>query len=433
MPCPISHHAPCNANLSRYSIHILLISSIFAPDTFYPMNPSNSGWIAKYGHVVSTRPDDYADFESLYEGLKGTGFIYGINVSTPGFIRAVHQLSEDEKAKINLLTGLWYTYRLAHPDRDFESFLTTVLIFYSSLKIGRLSFFNKFFTKSGSSIQLEKLLDSRIYLEDNVISKTFNSAITNSLLFIDVLTFRKSVEGNVDVRAYAQNLEYITINVTYHTLHFKEKNRNDEKLAQLFKSSLTFIDADNQLFDGTYRDQMQRFRSGWENNYFLDVACLTLWEENGLEYKESEFLYGTGKDLGFSAEHIGTAIKAITAFFEVNAGKIPFLQDRNFPFQFYGGMSRLVNKLIMRNSKRLQKELSQSKELMFLLSKSTRKELSPEEKKKVQKQLLDIFKSIPSLAIFILPGGAVLLPLVIKIIPQLLPSAFDDNRIEKRT
>ena len=44
--------------------------------------------------------------------------------------------------------------------------------------------------------------------------------------------------------------------------------------------------------------------------------------------------------------------------------------------------------------------------------------------------LADIFKSIPSLAIFILPGGAVLLPIFIKLIPKLLPSAFDENRVE---
>ncbi|MGJ8738978.1 LETM1 domain-containing protein, partial [Zobellia laminariae] len=86
---------------------------------------------------------------------------------------------------------------------------------------------------------------------------------------------------------------------------------------------------------------------------------------------------------------------------------------------------------ILRNSKRLQKELAESKELVFLISKSTIKDLTPEEKKKVQKQLIDIFKSIPSLAIFLLPGGAVLLPIFIKLIPKLLPSSFDENRIEK--
>ena len=56
--------------------------------------------------------------------------------------------------------------------------------------------------------------------------------------------------------------------------------------------------------------------------------------------------------------------------------------------------------------------------------------MTKDEQKKVQDQLLDVFKSIPSLAIFILPGGALLLPLVVKFIPKLLPSAFDDNRIE---
>jgi hypothetical protein len=76
-------------------------------------------------------------------------------------------------------------------------------------------------------------------------------------------------------------------------------------------------------------------------------------------------------------------------------------------------------------------ELRESKELMVLLTKSTTRALSEEEQKKVQDQLLDIMKSIPSLAIFILPGGAILLPLFIKFIPKMLPSAFDDNRIEE--
>jgi len=43
---------------------------------------------------------------------------------------------------------------------------------------------------------------------------------------------------------------------------------------------------------------------------------------------------------------------------------------------------------------------------------------------------LDICKTIPSLTIFLLPGGAILLPLLVKLIPKLLPSAFDENRID---
>ena len=57
--------------------------------------------------------------------------------------------------------------------------------------------------------------------------------------------------------------------------------------------------------------------------------------------------------------------------------------------------------------------------------------LSKEEKEAVKTQFKDLVKSMPSLAIFMLPGGAVLLPIVLKVIPDLIPSAFRDNEVEK--
>jgi hypothetical protein len=66
-----------------------------------------------------------------------------------------------------------------------------------------------------------------------------------------------------------------------------------------------------------------------------------------------------------------------------------------------------------------------------LLSESTLRDLNEKEQEQMQEQMMDIIKSIPSLAIFMLPGGAILLPIFIKFIPKLLPSAFDENRIEE--
>jgi len=87
-----------------------------------------------------------------------------------------------------------------------------------------------------------------------------------------------------------------------------------------------------------------------------------------------------------------------------------------------------INAILKRNKERLFVELQESKELMQLIAKSTTKDLSEDEWKKVKTQLLDIFKSIPAFAIFMLPGGALLLPLVLKLIPQLLPSAFSNTK-----
>lgn len=86
-----------------------------------------------------------------------------------------------------------------------------------------------------------------------------------------------------------------------------------------------------------------------------------------------------------------------------------------------------IKLLLQKNKERLLLELKQSKEAMYLVKKATHSNLSTEEKEKIKVQLLDICKSIPALAVFLLPGGALLLPLLIKLIPDILPSAFRDN------
>ncbi len=394
------------------------------------MNPSASGWIDKFGQQVKQNLTYYGDFRDLYGGMKKTGFVYGLNVKVPRFIQPSHTLSEDEKAKINLITSLYFTYKTETGQSHYIAFLDSIFQFYTELGIFSMSFLNKLLTGSKTTSQLEKLMDSRVYLEDNMFSKTFNSVITNSLLFIDILTYKEYLGGREKIRKHAKNLEHIVINLIYHALSSKERNKKDDRLAELFESSLTFIDSNKEKFDGRYREKLAQYATQWENRYFLDVACITVWEDKVLELQESEFIFGIGDDLGFERKQISRSLEEVTSFFEKNAPIISFLKSNNLAIQFYDSMSKMVNKLILRNSKRLQKELADSKELVALLSKSTVKDLSPEEKKKVQNQLIDIFKSIPSLAIFMLPGGAVLLPIFIKLIPKLLPSSFDDNRLE---
>jgi hypothetical protein len=89
-----------------------------------------------------------------------------------------------------------------------------------------------------------------------------------------------------------------------------------------------------------------------------------------------------------------------------------------------------IKESIQKNKKRLVKELQESKELVVLLKKATYTKLSEDEKGKVKEQLLDICKGIPAFAVFMLPGGALLLPLLIKLIPDILPSSFREDSDE---
>ncbi len=395
------------------------------------MNPSSSGWINKFGHLAQGETAHFPNFESLYQDLKKNGFVYGIHLDIPSFIDVEHALTEDEVAKINLLTALYFTFRFEKGDSDFELFVNTVFDYYQSLEVGKISFLNKILSGKQTESQLEKLLDSRIYLGGNAFNRAFGNSLTNSLLYVDVLIFRVYLQGYTSIMEHAQLLEYVTINIAYHALNSKEAKKADAKLIQLLASSLTYVNSEEANFDGTYRDVLKQNFTKCEKDYFMDMACLTIWEDKSLDYTESDYILSLGKDLEKSKKEVKSALDFVKDFFEKNSDKVAYLKDKNLALQFYDGMSKNVSKLILRNSKRLKRELTESKELVALLSKSAVKELDSDEKKKVQNQLLDIFKSIPSLAIFMLPGGAVLLPIFIKLIPKLLPSAFDDNRVEE--
>ena len=90
-----------------------------------------------------------------------------------------------------------------------------------------------------------------------------------------------------------------------------------------------------------------------------------------------------------------------------------------------------VFQILGRNKDKLISELKESKELVALIQKSTTKELTKEEKEMVKNQFIDILKSVPSIGIFLLPGGALLLPLILKIVPDLLPSSFKENQVDQ--
>ncbi|MDT0607109.1 LETM1-related biofilm-associated protein [Croceitalea rosinachiae] len=395
------------------------------------MNPSSPGWINKFGSLLKTKEVPFLTYEELYLELLNHGFIYGIHLDIPSFITTEHRLSEDEIAKINLLAGLYFSYRFEVDNSNFEEFVETVFTFYQEMEVGRISFLNKILSGNKTMTQLEKLLDSRIYLNGNVFNKAFGNSLTNSLLYIDVLIFKAYLSNTPSLTMHAQLLEYVTINIAYQALNSKEANESDAKLMQLLASSLTYVDLKNANFEGTYADLLQQNFSDSEKDYLLDIACLTVWEDSNLDHSESEFIFAISDALNKTKNKAKNALENVKKFFEKNHQKIPYLQDTNLASKFYDGMTKNVSKLILRNSKRLKKELSESRELVQLLAKSASKDLNEGERKKVQGQLLDIFKSIPSLAIFMLPGGAVLLPIFIKLIPKLLPSAFDDNRVEE--
>ena len=91
-------------------------------------------------------------------------------------------------------------------------------------------------------------------------------------------------------------------------------------------------------------------------------------------------------------------------------------------------MGGWLQRVVVRNLDAVVREVRETGELAALLAKAASgNTLSAAEWIAVRAQLLDVARAVPSLALFALPGGAVLLPLLLRVLPfDLRPSAFRD-------
>lgn len=390
------------------------------------MNPSANGWIKKLDKEISENESFLQwSLSDFYNALKSSGFIYGSNVSVIHNDIENIDFTHEELCKINLFLGFYYIHHNSNSQTDL---IDSIIDFYNTIDDYKTSFFEGLLGKKKSAELLESMISKRVHIDDNILTKNFNYFITNALLFVDVLAYREYLVSNTISENYLQELEAAIETIVLIAFeNKKDKSKYDESLIKLFESSLRYRNKSTL----TYDDVIKSITTELGKYYIIDIACMAFWSDKIIDEDEKTKLNTLGKDLQLSPIIIEKSINNIDTFYSVNKDKIALLSSRNMIQSFYDNSSKMVIKLIKRNSKRLLNELKESKELMVLLTKSTTRALTDEEQKKVQDQLLDIMKSIPSLAIFILPGGAILLPLFVKFIPKLLPSAFDENRIEE--
>jgi len=390
------------------------------------MNPSANGWIKKLLKDVSKNETFLQlPLNSFYHQIKLSGYIYGNNVQVINEVFDKKDWTDEELCKVNHVLTLYYIHQKEKQETDF---VENIIRFYKAVDDFKESFIHGILGKKQSSILLEGIIHRRIHIDDNVLTKNFNYFITNALLFIDALAYQKFLENHLISDTYFKTMELVIETIALTVFELKtNKTKYDQSLIKLFESSLRYQFTKNK----SYNDVIKYPENTLEKYYCIDIACMAAWTDKKIDAKEQEFLNQLGNDLMMKPEVAQHAMNDINLFYITNKDHIALLSQKNVVQSFYDNSSKMVMKLINRNSKRLLTELRESKELMLLLTKSTKRNLTEAEQKKVHDQLLDIIKSIPSLAVFLLPGGAILLPLFVKFIPKLLPSSFDENRIEE--
>lgn len=389
------------------------------------MNPSSRGWIKKLLKQLdkSEFKNDLSE-EQFYLNLRTGGFVYGSNMFTAIPVLANRDFTNEERCKVNLFTAFLNTY---NNNSTKERFVTSVIKFYKTINAHKTSFFSELFGGKSDVYVLEKIIHKRIQIDNNVLTKNFKYFITNALMYVDILAYHHYLSSPLTTEPFIKKLEATLETIVFNALNVKdEKTSYDTSLIKLLESSLRYQDHEYK----SYQEIISKNHTAQEALYILDIACMSTWSDKKIDYKEHKFLIQLAKDFNLTDKQLNDAITSLNTFYTTHKNSIALLNSQNVVKSFYNNSSNMVSKLITRNSKRLLVELKESKELVKLISQATMRDLTKDEQKKINSQLLDLFKTIPSFAIFMLPGGALLLPLFIKFIPKLLPSAFDDNRIE---
>jgi LETM1-like protein len=394
------------------------------------INPSVHGWIDKYFAEQQPLPQTFnSDEQVFYTQTRATGFIFGhiISFDTPSPIAQQDWLQE-EISKLGMLNTLFQMYRLTKQSNDFGHFINEAVAFYNLLTPKGFTPLQKMLASSSPTSKLEKIIHERVQTNEDLFSKNFSHVITNALLYIDVLAFKQYLEKGTLPEKYFNRIEDIVISVISLSLKTKSGiSAHDDLLLKLFESSVRFNKFSPTAIANIEELDLSYLQNDLEKFYIIDLAGISLWSDEQVENEERYFLYKLGEKLGIADTFVLDSINFVNDFISKYKSEIPYFNNSNPVKTFYDQTTDSVVVLIKRNKNRFLKEITESKELMQLLAKSTHKDLDKEEKKKIKKQLLDICKTVPSLTIFLLPGGSLLLPILIKFIPKMLPSAFNEN------
>ena len=417
------------------------------------ISPSSKGWVKKYFSLIENYETVLQKFpgrilnaeELIYAFIQPTGLMYGHPTSFV-FLKSdlIKELSFDESFKILLLEGLFlvdYIHNGKISHHNLEESLTRFVTFYENTQLEKAKKGWLNFSSLDLFEKVESIISQRVKIKGNIANKIVTTYLYNSLLFHDLVLYQDYLSENESINLVDKRSEIMSDLVKIVALSAKsdgyisdeEKgifkiflasanlNVNQKQEAESFFETSKSLDDINFIYENTWL--LRRF--------VLEIAILTLWSDKGTSELEEQFLNRLTEKLNLKISDRDNAQIAIQSFVLSNHKDALFLKGKNDVELILTGAGKRWSKILGRNKDKLAIELKNSKELVSLISKSTHTELSKDEKEKVKVQFFDIAKSIPSLALFMLPGGALILPIVLKLIPNLVPSAFINNKIEE--
>ena len=414
------------------------------------LSPGSKNWIPKFfqllekgvisldQELIQNTETDLTHFVS-----HRTGLVYG---------NALHLLfsnqldsskyTNDEKLKLLLFETLLFTYlRKNQGVFDKDAFLDNLQSFYGDTKEGGVfAWFDRVFTGK-TNLNIEEILADRIQVKSTFFGANYwLNHLSNAFVFLDVVLYRAFLDGQIHsfsrhYESYASSLMNGVIFAAYTDNNAEDK---EQRVLWHFLASTELNKAskarfENRILTGVTLRVVKKecVLDSLLSKFTLELGLFLIQGTHRLSPSELKKLKALGHALELSDRDIQESHEMCNAYMLQNQTELLALQSESETGFVFKSFSQRWIRILGRNKDKLIQEMRESKELMALIQKSTKEELSSEEKEQVRTQFLDLLKSMPSLALFLLPGGSLLLPLILKLVPELMPSAFKVNEIEK--
>lgn len=415
------------------------------------LSPGAKGWINKYFDLVDKgeisleldRPDETRKLQFMHLTLGYSGIVFGYPMQMI-YAKEIDdsKWTTAEKLKLLLFESHLFVYQQIHIDEPFDkqAFLNSITTFYEHHNTVSVMRLFSLFKKESKEEILESVLAKRIDIKLNLLdNKWWVNSLSNAFAYLDVILFddfeHKLLDQAMDnYTVYAENALTAVILSAYSDGIVEAK---ESDLFHLFLASAHLEDEERDLV-------LQRFRKGatfddfssfvsshWLFKHFLlDISVLTILATHDTQEEELEFLDELSEHLKIDELSKEESIRLTENFILRGKDEVAYLSDNSKYDRVYKNFTKRWAKVISRNSDKFKKELRESKELVALIKKSRSSELTKEEKDAVKTQFKDLARSIPALTVFMLPGGTILMPLLLRLIPDMIPSAFRENEID---
>ena len=416
-------------------------------------SPGKKNWIKKFFSLVKQEEINLtASFhqteenheELLRELCEHTGILYGVPNKQLYTETYVGSATRNEKLQVLLFESLLFIDRLQQKDAfNEDQFIARVIDFYQIKAHGFDKKWHHLISKMEETNHLESFLSDRIKVHSSYSKKNFwFNHLTNGFLYLDLIQFYQSVEKGKpkDEEQYNEWVEAIlTLITSINYIHPEAGEYFDQTMFKnLTLSAELPLESINNIKLGAEQDKKQREAIEIVSSepmlaMFTFHFLVFLYHEYPSElFTDESFLHKFGKLIGLSEEQTTEVFWECRKSMSEHSSEFYHLVTESESKILTTHLSRKYYRILGRNKDRLIQELKESKELVYLVRQSTLRELTPEEKEKVKTQSMDLMKSVPSIGIYLIPGGALWLPLVLKLIPDLLPSAFKENEVEEK-